>query len=156
MKVAAGASPEFSPDPGHENTSYEKGKTRMTPNKNYKFTIPLLKPALMMICLFVLTSITAMAQAPCTPVDIAPPADPALLVFEVEGKIQSYNNTARTITANGMTIFIPTTVLVETRKQTNLLPRRARFNLAANQLTPTDLLIDSWLKVAAVPDIDSG
>jgi hypothetical protein len=115
MKVAAGASPEFSPDPGHENTSYEKGKTRMTPNKNYKFTIPLLKPALMMICLFVLTSITAMAQAPCTPVDIAPPADPALLVFEVEGKIQSYNNTARTITANGMTIFIPATVLVETR-----------------------------------------
>jgi hypothetical protein len=37
----------------------------------------------------------------------------------------------------------------------DLLPRRARFNfVAANQLTPTDLLIDSWLKVAAVPDID--
>jgi len=58
---------------------------------------------------------TAMAQAPCAPVDIAPPTDPALLVFEVEGKIQSYNSTTRTITANGMTIFIPTTVLVETR-----------------------------------------
>jgi len=58
---------------------------------------------------------TAMAQAPCTPVDIAPPTDPALLVFKIEGKIQSYNTTARTITANGMTIFIPTTVLVETR-----------------------------------------
>ena len=56
-----------------------------------------------------------MAQAPCAPVDIAPPSDPALQVFELEGKIQSYNNTARTITANGMTIFIPTTVLVETR-----------------------------------------
>jgi hypothetical protein len=80
----------------------------------YDFT-RLLKPALMMICLFVLTSVSAMAQAPCTPVSIAPPTDPALLVFEVEGKIQSFNSTSRTITANGMTIFVPTTVLVETR-----------------------------------------
>jgi len=68
-----------------------------------------------MTCLFVFTSLTAMAQAPCAAVDIAQLSDPALLVFEVEGKIQSYNSTARTITANGMTIFIPTTVLVETR-----------------------------------------
>jgi len=81
----------------------------------YDFITPLLKPALMMICLFVLTSVTAMAQAPCTPVNIAPPSDPALLVFDLEGKIQSYNSTTRTITANGTTIFIPTTVLVETR-----------------------------------------
>lgn len=81
----------------------------------YDFIPHLLKPALMMICLFVLTSVTAMAQAPCTPVSIAPPSDPALLIFELEGKIQSYNNTTRTITANGTTIFIPTTVLVETR-----------------------------------------
>jgi hypothetical protein len=81
----------------------------------YDFITPLLKPALMMICLFVLTSVTAMAQAPCTPVNIAPPTDPALLVFELEGKIQSFNSTTRTITANGTTIFIPSTVLVETR-----------------------------------------
>ena len=86
-----------------------------TSNKKYNFITHFLKPALMMTCLFVLTSVTAMAQAPCAPVNIAPPTDPALLVFEVEGKIQSYNGTNRTITANGMTIFIPTTVLVETR-----------------------------------------
>ena len=83
--------------------------------KKYNFILNLLKPALIMTCLFVLTSVTAMAQAPCTPVNIAPPTDPALQVFELEGKIQAYDNTARTITANGMTIFIPTTVLVETR-----------------------------------------
>jgi hypothetical protein len=87
----------------------------ITSNKKYKFVTPVLKPALMMACLFVLTAVTAMAQAPCAPVNIGPPTDPALLIFEVEGKIQSYNTTARTITANGMTIFIPTTVLVETR-----------------------------------------
>ncbi len=75
----------------------------------------ILQTALFTACLFVLTSVTAMAQAPCLPVDIAPSADPALLVFEVEGKIQSYNRTTRTISANGMTIFIPSTVLVETR-----------------------------------------
>ena len=87
----------------------------ITSNTKYNFITQLLKPALILTCLFVLTSMTAMAQAPCAPVDIAPPADPALQVFELEGKIQSYNTTARTITANGMTIFIPTTVLVETR-----------------------------------------
>jgi hypothetical protein len=87
----------------------------MTLHKKYDFITLFLKPALIMTCLFVLTSVTAMAQAPCVPVDIAPPTDPALLVFEVEGKIQSFNSTTRTITANGMTIFIPTTVLVETR-----------------------------------------
>jgi hypothetical protein len=87
----------------------------ITSNKKYDFITLLLKPALILTCLFVLTSATAMAQAPCAPVDIAPPTDPALLVFEVEGKIQSYNNTTRTVTANGMTIYIPTTVLVETR-----------------------------------------
>ena len=85
----------------------------ITSNK-YDF-IHLLKLALIMTCLFVLTSVSAMAQAPCTPVDIGPPTDPALQVFEVEGKIQSFNTTARTITANGMTIFLPTTLLVETR-----------------------------------------
>ena len=85
----------------------------MTSNKKYNFITHILKPALIMTCLFVLTSVTAMAQAPCAPVDIAPPTDPAQQVFELEGKIQSYNSTARTITANGMTIFIPTTVLVE-------------------------------------------
>jgi hypothetical protein len=87
----------------------------ITSKKKYEFISSLLKPALMMICLFVLTSVSAMAQAPCTPVNIAPPTDPALLVFEAEGKIQSFNTTTRTITANGMTIFIPTTVLIETR-----------------------------------------
>ena len=87
----------------------------MITSKKYNFITNFLKPALMMTCLFVLTSVTAMAQAPCTPVNIAPPTDPALLVFEVEGKIQSYNTTNRTISANGLTIFIPTTVLVETR-----------------------------------------
>ena len=86
----------------------------ITSNKKFNF-ITLVKPALMMICLFVLTSVTAMAQGPCVPVNIAPPSDPALQIFEVEGKIQSFNTTARTITANGMTIFVPTTVLVETR-----------------------------------------
>ena len=100
--------------PGRANTT-NKGKTEMITSKKYNFITHLLKPALMMTCLFVLTSVTAMAQGPCVPVNIAPPADPALLVFEVEGKIQSFNTTARTITANGMTISIPTTVLVETR-----------------------------------------
>lgn len=89
----------------------------ITSNKKYNFITHVLKPALIMTCLFVLTSVTAMAQAPCAPVDIQPPTDPALLVFELEGKIQSYNNTTRTITANGMTIYIPTTVLVETRNE---------------------------------------
>jgi hypothetical protein len=69
-----------------------------------------------------------MAQAPCVPVNITPPSDPALLVFEVEGKIQSFNSTARTITANGMTISIPTTVLVETR---NLV--KVAFEMHARQ-----------------------
>ena len=87
----------------------------ITSNKKYTFITHILKPALMMTCLFVLTSVTAMAQAPCAPVNIAPPTDPALQIFELEGKIQSFNTTNRTITANGMTIFIPTTVLVETR-----------------------------------------
>ena len=87
----------------------------ITSTMNYVFITRFLKPALIMTCLFVLTAMNAMAQAPCAPVDIAPPTDPALQVFELEGKIQSYNSTARTITANGMTIFIPTTVLVETR-----------------------------------------
>src|SRR5688500_18721594 len=89
----------------------------ITSNKKYNFITHFLKPALIMTCLFVLTSVTTMAQAPCAPVDIAPPTDPALLVFELEGKIQSFNNTTRTITANGQTIFIPTTVLVETRNR---------------------------------------
>lgn len=87
----------------------------ITSNKKYNFVTLFLKPALIMTCLFVLTATTAMAQAPCTPVNIGPPTDPALQVFELEGKIQSYNGTTRTITANGMTIFVPTTVLVETR-----------------------------------------
>lgn len=53
----------------------------ITSNKKYKFITHALKPALLMMCLFVLTSVTAMAQAPCVPVDIAPPTDPALQVF---------------------------------------------------------------------------
>ena len=80
----------------------------ITSNMKYNFITHALKPALIITCLFVLTSVTAMAQAPCVPVDIGPPTDPALQVFEVEGKIQSFNTTSRTITANGMTIFIPT------------------------------------------------
>ena len=67
----------------------------ITSNKKYNFITHILKPALMMTCLFVLTSVTATAQAPCAPVDIGPPSDPALQVFEVEGKIQSFNNTAQ-------------------------------------------------------------
>jgi hypothetical protein len=49
---------------------------------------------------------------PCVPVSHAPGAEAA--VFEVEGKITAYDRTNRTITANGMTFTIPSTLLVKT------------------------------------------
>jgi hypothetical protein len=82
---------------------------------NYKSIMTLTRLALSIACLLVLASATARAQGPCTPVSITPPTDPALLVFEAEGKITSYDRTNRTITVNGMTFAIPSTVLVETR-----------------------------------------
>lgn len=71
----------------------------ITSNMKYSFVTHILKPALIMTCLFVLTSVTAMAQAPCAPVDKSAPSDPALQIFELEGKIQSFNRTTRTITS---------------------------------------------------------
>lgn len=50
--------------------------------------------------------------APCTPVSHAPGA--AAAVFEVEGKITAYDRTNRTVTVNGMTFAIPSTLLVKT------------------------------------------
>ena len=61
----------------------------ITSNMKYSFVTHILKPALIMTCLFVLTSVTAMAQAPCAPVDISAPSDPALQIFELEGKINT-------------------------------------------------------------------
>ncbi len=87
----------------------------ITLKRNCNSILNSLRFAFSIACLMLLTSIAANAQAPCTPVNITPPTDPALLVFEVEGKIASYNRTSRTITVNGMTFMIPTTVLVETR-----------------------------------------
>jgi hypothetical protein len=51
-------------------------------------------------------------EAPCTQVSSSPSADAA--VFEVEGKITAYDRAARTVTANGMTFTIPSTLLVKT------------------------------------------
>jgi hypothetical protein len=86
-----------------------------TRKENYSLFVRLTRLAFSIAFLLVLASATANAQGPCTPVNINPPTDPALLTFEIEGKITAYNRTNRTITANGMTFFIPTTVLVETR-----------------------------------------
>lgn len=82
----------------------------------YNSVVGFVKLAFTMACLLVAVVATANAQAPCTPVNITtPPTDPALLVFEVEGKITSYDRVNRTVTANGMTFAVPSTVLVETR-----------------------------------------
>ena len=62
-----------------------------------------------------LGSSPARAQSTCTLVDIAPPADPAEAIFSVEGKITAYDGVDRTMTANGMTFTVPSTLLVETR-----------------------------------------
>jgi hypothetical protein len=82
----------------------------------YNSVVGFVKLAFSMACLLVAVVATANAQAPCTPVNITtPPTDPALLVFEVEGKITSYDRVNRTVTVNGMTFTVPSTVLVETR-----------------------------------------
>ncbi|HJQ70909.1 MAG TPA: hypothetical protein VKA70_18180 [Blastocatellia bacterium] len=87
----------------------------ITLRENCKSVVRFARLAVSTACLLLLITAAANAQAPCTPVDITPPTDPALLVFEVEGKITSFNRTNRTITVNGMTFVIPSTVLVETR-----------------------------------------
>lgn len=72
------------------------------------FTLALLVTGLMF-----LSAAQANAQtAPCTAVSSPPGADAA--VFEVEGKITAYDRTNRTVTANGMTFSIPSTLLVKT------------------------------------------
>lgn len=86
-----------------------------TRKENYSLFVRLSRLAFSIAFLLVLASATANAQTTCTPVNINPPTDPDLLTFDVEGKITAFNRTARTITANGMTLNIPTTVLVETR-----------------------------------------
>lgn len=61
-----------------------------------------------------LAAAQASAQtAPCVPVSHAPTAGDAVL-FEVEGKIAAFDRTNRTITANGVTFGIPSTLLVKT------------------------------------------
>ncbi|MBI4308662.1 MAG: hypothetical protein HY684_07650, partial [Chloroflexi bacterium] len=47
-------------------------------------------------------------------VHFTPPADPALRVWDVEGRITAYNRANRTITANGMTFTLPATLMVKT------------------------------------------
>lgn len=84
-------------------------------NRIYKSVVSFARLTSAMVFLVLLTSASANAQAPCTPVNATPPTDPALLVFEVEGKINSYDRINRTITVNGMTFHVPSTVLVETR-----------------------------------------
>ncbi len=86
-----------------------------TMNRVYKSVVNFTRFTFAMVFLAVLTSASAFAQGPCTPVNAAPPTDPGLLVFEVEGRINSFDRTNRTITVNGMTFHIPSTVLVETR-----------------------------------------
>ncbi|MFN7144655.1 MAG: hypothetical protein ACK4YP_12835 [Myxococcota bacterium] len=60
----------------------------------------------------------ARAQEACpvgqVPAPFPAPADPGLAVFEVEGRIASYDRTARTLTANGMTFRVPEGFLVAT------------------------------------------
>ncbi|HEV3469244.1 MAG TPA: hypothetical protein VG148_07980 [Pyrinomonadaceae bacterium] len=74
------------------------------------------KPALLTLLaagLMFFAAARASAQtAPCVPVSHAPQA--AATTYEVEGKITAYDRTNRTITANGMTFGVPTTLLVKT------------------------------------------
>jgi hypothetical protein len=70
--------------------------------------LPLLATALMF-----LASVAANAQTTSSvPVSHPPSADAT--VYEVEGKITAYDRLNRTITANGMTIGVPSTLLVKT------------------------------------------
>lgn len=70
--------------------------------------LPLFATALMF-----LASVAANAQTtPSVPVSHPPSADAT--AYEVEGKITAYDRLNRTITANGMTIGLPSTLLVKT------------------------------------------
>lgn len=71
-----------------------------------------LKLGLLMAAMMFMAAVQANAQAPCTPVSHAPGAEAA--VFEVEGKITAYDRTNRTVSVNGMTFSIPSTLLVKT------------------------------------------
>jgi hypothetical protein len=69
--------------------------------------------ALLVAGLMFVAAAQANAQTtPCVPVSHAPTAD--ALVYEVEGKITAYDRTNRTITSNGMTLSLPSTLLVKT------------------------------------------
>lgn len=70
--------------------------------------------AVLSMCVALGAGSHAHAQS-CVPVDMSPPADPAESVFEVEGKISSFDRSNRTITANGMSVVLPAGLLVETR-----------------------------------------
>lgn len=54
----------------------------------------------------------AQQESPCTPVSSPPTADAS--IYEVEGKITAYDRANRTISANGMTVAIPATLLIKT------------------------------------------
>lgn len=60
----------------------------------------------------------AHAQDACpagqVPAPFPAPTDPGLAIFEVEGRIASFDRTARTITANGMTFRVPDGFLIAT------------------------------------------
>lgn len=57
---------------------------------------------------------TSTASAQCVPINsVTPPAGDAAL-FAIEGKITAFDRTARTVTANGVTIALPAGLLVST------------------------------------------
>lgn len=55
---------------------------------------------------------TAAQDTPCSQVSSSPSAEAS--IFEVEGKITAYDRANRTISANGMTVTVPATLLVKT------------------------------------------
>jgi hypothetical protein len=58
--------------------------------------------------------VAAPAHAQCVPINSAAPPTGDAALFAIEGKITGYNVAARTITANGVTFTVPTTLGINT------------------------------------------
>ncbi|MBI4496989.1 MAG: hypothetical protein HY689_03695 [Chloroflexi bacterium] len=67
------------------------------------------------------------------PVHFTPPEDPALRIWEVEGKIAVFDTTARTMTANGLTFTIPSGLRIKT-----LDLDQPEGNLSFGEVLPSD------------------
>lgn len=85
----------------------------------FSITTPRIGGRAVMFALFMMGMIftaavrtNAQGDSLCTAVSSPPQA--GALVYEVEGKITAYDRTNRTITANGMTLRVPATLLVKT------------------------------------------